>query len=77
MIRVERLQLVFETREDAGIQQLSQLGVAQQLAELRVIDRERLGAAFRERRIAVVQERRDVVEEQRRGKRRRAAACRR
>ena len=56
---------------DVGVEQLAQLGVADQLAQLRLIDRQRLRPALGERRVAVVEEARDVAEEQRRGKRRR------
>ena len=54
-----------------GIEQLAQLRVAQQLAELRLIDRERLRPPFGQRRVAVVDVVGDVAEEQRRRKRRR------
>ncbi len=54
-----------------GIEQLAQLGVAEQLAELRLIDRERLRAPLGQRRVAVVDVVGDVAEEQRGGERRR------
>ncbi len=71
MIRVERLELLLESRQDIGVEELAELGVTEQLAKLRVIDRQRLRAAFRQRRVAVIQERGDVVEQQRRRKWRR------
>ena len=56
-ILVDRLELPLERVEHVGVEQLAQLGVAEQLPELRVIDRQRLRAALGQRRIAVVQER--------------------
>src|SRR5262249_26973814 len=64
---LEALQRALERRDRVRIQQLAQLRLAQELPQLRRVDRERLGAALRERRIAVVDEVRDVVEEQRGG----------
>ena len=58
--------------EGVGVQQFAQLRLAEKLAKLRLIDRERLGAAFRERRIAVVDVVGDIPEEQGGGKRGRA-----
>ncbi len=43
-----------------GVEQLAQLGFAEELAQLRLIDRERLRAAFGERRVTVVDEVRDI-----------------
>ena len=65
------LQLPLDEIERLRIEQLAQLGVAKQLAQLRLIDRQRLRSPFGERRIAVVDVVRDVAEEQRRRKRRR------
>ena len=65
------LQLPFDEIERVGIQQLAQLGVAKQLAQLRLIHRQRLRAALGERGVAVVDVVRDVAEEQRRGEWRR------
>ena len=53
------------------IEQLAQLGVAEQLAQLRLIDRQRLRPPLGQRRVAVVDVVGDVAEEQRRGERRR------
>src|SRR5262249_21776923 len=55
------------------VEELAELGLAEELAELRVIDGERLRAALGERRVAVVNEIRDEREEERRGERRRDA----
>src|SRR3954452_19682137 len=64
------LQLQLELIESVGIEQLAQLRFAEELAKLRLIDRQRLRAALGQRRIAVVDEIRDVAEEQRGGERR-------
>ena len=54
-----------------GIEQIAELGFANQLAQLRLIDGKRLRAPLGERRVAVVDVVGDVVEEQRRAERRR------
>ena len=54
MSLVERLQLPLECIEDVGIEQLAQLGIAQQVAQLRVVHRQRLGAPLGQRRVAIV-----------------------
>ena len=41
---------------DVGVEQLAQLDVADQVAQLALVDRERLRAAFGERGVAVVEE---------------------
>ena len=69
----EALQLLFGLFDGVGVEQLAQVGVAQEFAELVLIDGERLGAAFGERSVAVVDEVGDVAEEQRRGEGRRRA----
>ena len=69
--RVEMLQLLLERLDDGRIEQLAQLGVAEQLAQLAVIHGERLRPALGQRRVAVVEEVGDVAEQQRRGERRR------
>ena len=68
---VEMLQLELRLRERLGVEQLAQLRLAEELAELRLIDGQRLRAALGERRVAVVQEVRDVAEQHRRRERRR------
>ena len=68
---VEPLQLALDRVHRVGIEQLAQLRVAEQLAQLRLIDGQRLRAPLGQRRVAVVEEAGDVAEEQRRGKRRR------
>ena len=65
-IGLEVLQLQLELRERVGVEQLAQLDLAEELAELRGIDGERLRASLRERRVALVDEVADVLEEQRR-----------
>ena len=71
ILGVEPLQLPLDRFHRVGVEQLAQLGVAEQLAQLRLIDDERLRAALGQRRVAVVEEARDVAEEQRRRERRR------
>jgi hypothetical protein len=65
-LRAFELQLADRGR----IEQLAQLLLTQQLAQPLAVERERLGAALRHRRIAFVHELGDVVEQQRAGKRR-------
>ena len=67
---VQPLQLPLDGIHRVEVEQFPQLGIADELAQLRLIDRQRLRAALGERRIAVVQKARHVAEEQRRGKRR-------
>ena len=57
VIGVERLQLLFNLGEGSCIQQLAEIGAAEDFLKLRLIDRERLRAALGERSIAIV----DVV----------------
>ena len=71
VLRIEPLQLALDRVHRLGVEQLAQLRVAEQLAQLRLIDGQRLRAALGQRRVAVVDEAGDVAEEQRRGKRRR------
>ena len=68
------LQATLDLEDRLRRQQLAELGLAEELAQLRVIDAERLRAALGERRVAVVDEVRDVREEQRRRERRRRAS---
>jgi hypothetical protein len=65
------LELLLERVEHGFIEQIAQLGVADQIAQLRLIDRQRLGPSFRQRRVAVVNVVGDIAEEQRRRERRR------
>ena len=62
---VEVLKLPLDLMQRVGIEQLPELGIPEQLAKLPLIDRERLGAPFRQRRVAVIDVVRDVAEEQR------------
>jgi hypothetical protein len=71
MAVVEMLQFELERVERIGVQQFAQLRLAEKLAKLRLIDRQRLRAALGQRRVAVVDEIRDVAEEQRSGEGRR------
>src|SRR5262249_5515683 len=71
VFRIEPLELAFERDHRLQIEQLSQLRITDELAQLRLIDDQRLRASLGQRRIAVVDETRDVVEEQRRRKWRR------
>jgi hypothetical protein len=68
---VQVLALGLDCFERRGVQQFPQLRVAQELPKLRLVDRECLGAPFRQRRIPVVDVVGDVAEEQRRRERRR------
>ena len=56
IVRIEPLQLPLDRVHRLGVEQLAQLGIAEQLAQLRLIDGERLRAALGERRVAVVDE---------------------
>ncbi len=67
----ERLQLLLDLGDGVGVEQLAEIGVAEQIAKLFLIDGERLGAAFGERGIAIVDVVGNVAEEQRRGEGRR------
>ena len=51
----EALRRLFHFRNRIGIKQLAQIGLAQQLAQLILVDGERLRAALGQRRIAVVE----------------------
>ncbi len=62
----QMLELRFHFRERVGIEQLAQFRLAEQLLQLRLIDRKRLRAPLRQRRIAVVDVICDVPKEQRR-----------
>ena len=67
VLRIQPLKLPLDRVHRLRVEQLAELGVAEQVAQLRLVDRERLRAAFGERRVAVVDEARHVAEEQRRG----------
>jgi hypothetical protein len=68
---VEMLQLHLRLRERFLVQQLAELRLAEELAELRLVDGQRLRAALRERRVAVVEEVGDEAEQHRSRERRR------
>ncbi len=62
MARVEALKLELRLFERSNIEQFAQLRFTQKIAELRLIDRKRLRATLRQRRIAVVDEVGDIAE---------------
>jgi len=55
VLRIEVLQLAFDLIEDLRVEQVAELDSTQQLAELRLVDGQSLGAPFGERCVAVVQ----------------------
>ena len=65
------LELDLEVGQCRRVEQLAQLLLAEQLAQPFAIQRQGLGPAFRQRRVALVHVLGDVVEEQRAGERRR------
>jgi hypothetical protein len=62
---VEALQLEFQLAKRIGVENLPKVGLAEELAELLGVYRERLGPPFRERRIPLVEVVADIAEEQR------------
>ena len=68
---VEMLQLDFERVQRVRVEQLAQLGLAEKLPELGLIDGQSLSAPLGQRRVAVVDEVRHVPEQQRPGEGRR------
>jgi hypothetical protein len=67
----EALQFELGLLDDLRVEQLSELGTAEQFGEQGRVEREGGGAAFGERRVALVHERGDVAEQQRARERRR------
>ena len=67
----ERPQRRLHLGERAGVDQLAQLLLAEQLAQQVAVERERLRTPLRRRRVVLVHVGRDVVEEERRRERRR------
>ena len=61
----QTLQLLFHFADGVRIQQLAQIGIAQQVAQLFLIDGKRLCPALGQRRIAIVDVVGYVAEEQR------------
>ena len=61
----EALRGFFHFGDGVGVEQFAQVGFAEQLAQLILIDGEGLGAALGQRRVAVVEEIGDVTEKQR------------
>ena len=77
IVGIERLKAAFDFIDGVLVEQFAEIGVAENFLKLRLIDRERLGAAFGERGVAVVDVVGDVGEEQRGGEGRRLVASRR
>jgi len=71
VLRVEALKLPLDRLHRLSVEQLAELGVAEQIAQLRLIDGERLRAPLGQGRVAVVEKTGDIGEEERRGERRR------
>ena len=69
----EVLELELELREGVRVEELAQLDLAEELAELRRVHGQCLRPALGEGRVALVDEVADVLEEERRGERRRRA----
>ncbi|CAM5703105.1 hypothetical protein SANTM175S_04584 [Streptomyces antimycoticus] len=63
----EPLQLVLQLGQDVGVEQLAQLGLAQELGQQPCVEGEGCGAALGERGVALVEKLRDIAEEQRAG----------
>ena len=64
LLLVDELQLTLDGGQCVRVQQLAQLGVTEELAQLRLIDGKRLRAPLGQRGIAVVDVVRDVTEEE-------------
>ncbi len=64
---IEPEQLPLDLAHRVRVEELTELRLTEQRAELGVVEGERLRASLRERRIALVHEARDVVKEQRSG----------
>ncbi len=71
VVCIEMLQLPLDVRHDVGVEQFPQLRIAEQLAELLLVDRQGLRPPLRKRRVAVVEVVRHIAEQQRCRKRRR------
>ena len=63
-VRREPLQLTFGVGHDGRVQQLAQVGLAEQVGQQRRVEGQRLRAPFGERRFTLVHESADVTEEQ-------------
>src|SRR5579862_4788817 len=64
----ERLELLLGLLDGGGVEELAEVGIAEQFAELVLIDGQRLGAALGQRSIAVIYIIGDVTKEQSSGK---------
>ncbi len=71
LLIVQVLELGLDIGNRIRVEQIAQLDLAEQLAQLRLIDRQCLSPAFGERGIAVVEVVGDIAKQQRRGKGRR------
>ncbi len=63
------LELGLDIGHGVGVEEIAQLGIAEELAQLRLIDRERLCAPFGEWRVAIVEIVGDVAKQERRRER--------
>src|SRR5439155_15824947 len=72
-IGIEVLQLELELGQHVRVEELAQLGLAEQLTQLQRVDGERLRAALGKRLVSFVDEVTDVFEQERRRERRRRA----
>ena len=77
LIFAEELEAGFDFRDGDGVEEFAEVGFAEKVGKLRLIDRESSGAAFGERGIAVVDEVADVSEQQGCREGRGLVACRR
>ena len=68
-VGAEMLQLLRGGRDDLRVEQLTQLDAAQQLGQQHAVQRQRGGAAFGQRAVALVHECPDIAEQQRGGER--------
>ena len=64
VLLVEVLELPFDRDDRIRIEQLPKLGIAEELTQLRLIHRQRLGPPLGQRRVAVIDVVRDVAEKQ-------------
>src|SRR6266581_745253 len=69
-LRQQALQLQLDSRDRVRVEELAQVLAAEQLGEELAVEGQRLSAALRERRVALVHELRHVGEEKRRRERR-------
>src|SRR6266704_1643513 len=70
VLLVEMLELTFDRNDCIRVEQLAKLGIAEELTQLRLIYRQRLGPPLGQRRVAVIDVVSDIAE-QKRGRERR------